>query len=206
MHDKLLKTCANEFENYIKGLFKNPRMLTKTLAEIPVVGGLFIPDLMDQTPFLLLRVCRALCCRERFAQDVPGWPVLPLHEDARTALEEDDCPRCRLLGYYGSSLAGVDWEYDVHPRFSTFASGLLAYRHTPVEIRTDPHLLAKFPPLPLAGLTDGNLYWRSPEQITEDRHQHAWVYEMDARREAGATMQAFDEWVREQVPMYVGCC
>jgi hypothetical protein len=29
---------------------------------------------------------------------------------------------------------------------------------------------------------------------------------MDARREEGATMQAFDEWVREQVPMFVGCC
>ena len=48
----LLETCANEFESYIKGLFKNPRMLTKTLAEVPVVGGVFIPDLMDHTPFL----------------------------------------------------------------------------------------------------------------------------------------------------------
>jgi hypothetical protein len=203
----LLETCANEFESHIKGLFKNPRMLTKTLAEIPVVGGLFIPDLMeDYTPFLL-QVCKALCCRERFAQDVPGWPILPLHErDIEAAIENDDDPPCRLLGYYGRSLAGADWDYDGHPRFSTFASGLLAYKHTPIEVRTDPHLLAKFPPLPLTGLTDGDLYWRSPERITEDRHEHAWCYEMGARLEEGIPMQALDEWVREQVPMFVGCC
>src|SRR5260370_31287910 len=98
MTNKLLETCASEFESYIKGLFKNPRMLTKTLAEIPVVGGVFIPDLMDHAPFLL-QVCRALCCRERFRQDAPEWPVLPLHEqDIAEATEDTDDHRINLVG------------------------------------------------------------------------------------------------------------
>ena len=202
----LLETCANEFESYIKGLFKNPRMLTKTLAEVPVVGGVFIPDLMDHTPFLL-QVCRALCARERFRQDAPEWPILPLHEqDIEAAMENDDDRRLNLVGLFSNSLKSADWSYDEHPRFDHYARGLMAYRHTPIEVRTDPHLLAKFPPLPLVGLTDGDLYWRSPERIMEDRQYSAWVYELDARREEGIPMQALDEWVREQVPMFVGCC
>jgi len=207
MHDKLLlETCAREFERGIERLFETaPRIPGTGMAETPVIGGRFLT--WADHSFLLPQVYRALIAREQFHQDAPGWPTLPLHEqDIEAAIENDDDPRCRLLGYYGYSLAGADWDYDGHPRFSTFASGLLAYQHTPIEVRTDPQLLREYPPLPLAGLTDGNLYWRSPERIAEDRQRSAWVYEMDARREEGATMQAFDEWVREQVPMFVGCC
>src|SRR5262245_57114058 len=186
MHDKLLETCANEFEKYIKSLFKNPRMLTKTLAEVPVVGGVFIPDLMDQTPFLLLRVCKALCCRERFYQDEPSWGPLPLHEDIRTAMEDDDNTRCKLLGYYGSSLAGADWDYDGHPRFAAFASGLLAYEHTPDCIRNDRDLQREFPLRELEGLCDGWLSWRNPEQIALDRENLRRIAVMEAREAAEA--------------------
>jgi hypothetical protein len=110
------------------------------------------------------------------------------------------------VGLFADSLAMADWSYDTHPSFSHYVRGLMAYRYAPTELRTDPHLQREFPPHPLAGLTDGELYWRSCEQITKDRHNSAWVNEMNARRLAGIPMQARDEWVREQVPMFVGCC
>src|SRR5262245_16729571 len=92
MHDRIFKTCAAEFEKYVKGLFQNPRMLTKMSAEVPVIGGVFAPDLLDQQPFLLPRVCRALIAREQFHQDAPGWPTLPLRSEDCEELENADCP------------------------------------------------------------------------------------------------------------------
>src|SRR5262245_9490271 len=63
------------------------------------------------------------------------------------------------------------------------------------------------PPRPAMARASGRKpYWRSPARIPEDRQRHAWVYEMDARREEGTAMQAFSEWTREQLPMFVGCC
>jgi hypothetical protein len=205
MNDIVLKVCSNEFESSIESLFRNARKIPDTgMAEIPIIGGRFL-TWVDHT-HLLPNVCRALCCRERFRQDEPNWPILPLHRDDIAAAMDDDCPRYMLLGHYSDSLAMADWSYDTHPTFNRFARGLMAYKYAPPELRTNHHLQREFPPHPLAGLTDRELYWRSPEQITKDRHHNAWVNEMDARRLKGIAMQARDEWVREQVPMFVGCC
>jgi hypothetical protein len=199
MASKLLETCEREFEH----LFKNACKIPNTgMAETPVIGGIFLT--WADHSHLLPSVCRALIARERFAQDVPGWPVLPLHEDdIKAAVDDDDCLPYKLVGYYGRSLARADWSYDEHPRFDHYVCGLMAYRHTPDRIRNDRDLQREFPPSPLTGLTDGKLYWRSPEQIMEDRQYGAWVNEMHGRR---APMQALDVWVREQVPLYVGTC
>jgi len=206
MTNRLIEVCTNEFERHLERLFETaPRIPGTGMAITPVIGGRF--RRWADHAYLFRCDCTGLISGERFRQDEPGWPVLPLHEDAIAAAMDDDDHRLNLLGYYGKSLARMDWSYDAHPPFARYACGLMSYKHTPIGVRADPQLLAEFPPLPLTGLTDGKLHWRSAEQITEDRQQHAWCYEMSARLEEGTVpLQALDEWVREQVPMFVGCC
>src|SRR5215469_8713131 len=82
----LLETCAREFAFGIERLFETALPIPGTgMAEIPVIGGRF--HTWADHSHLLPSICRALVARERFAQDVPGWPVLPLHQDARAAME-----------------------------------------------------------------------------------------------------------------------
>ena len=204
MSERLIELCAQEFETHIRGLFNNPRMLPGTgLAEIPVIGGLYIPDLPETIP-PLLSICAALCARERFRRDAPAWaPQLPLRPEDCTALENADSGRLNLVGYYGSSLRGLDWDYESPPSFRAYACDLMAYRATPDEIRTDVELLREFEPQLLAGLADDSLGWRTADKIAQDRRTNAWSYEMQGRRTG--SMQAIDEWMREQLPMFCGC-
>src|SRR5262245_55046988 len=98
MTDRFREICDREFER----LFETaPRIPGTGMAEIPVVGGLFL-TWGDYSP-LLLRVGKALCSRERFHQDAPGWPSLPLHQRDIEAMENDDCSRCALVGLYSGS-------------------------------------------------------------------------------------------------------
>ena len=182
MSNRLTESCARELESYIEGLFKNARKFPGRLAaEVPVIGGLFLPD-SDYAP-LLLPVCRALCAREQFHQDAPGWPILPLRWQDCKDLEDDDNPRISLVGYFGESLFGECWD-PKHPPFADFTSGLLAYEHTPDRIRNDRALQCEFPPRPLEGLCDGNLYWRTPASLARDRYMLARIAEWEADRAA----------------------
>jgi hypothetical protein len=179
--DRLLKVCQREFERGIERLFETaPRIPNTGMAEIPVIGGVFIADMPEMIAAILPQVCAALCARERFRRDAPGWPTLPLHEQEIEAMESNNCPRCALTGLYAASLAG-EWDYDGHPRFGPFCQGLMAYEHTPVALRTNVELLAQFPPRPLAGLADGKLYWRSPAKLAFDRDMLARIAAFEAR-------------------------
>ena len=167
MADKFAEASAHELEIRLETLFKRPRMVSSTLAEIPIVGGRYIVALDHSVP--LLRVCRALCSGVLFSHDVPGWPPLPLHEDAIEAMKNADNNRANILAFYADSLAAEGWDYEGHPRFAAFCAGLLAYEHTPIEVRSDRELQLDFPPRPLDGLCDGQLHWRSPETLAQDR-------------------------------------
>jgi hypothetical protein len=165
---------------HIEGLFKNPRMLSNTLAEIPVIGGMYIADL--EHSHLLPRVCAALCACVRFRRDGPVWaPDLPLREGHCKMLENDVSNRCRLVGYYGSSLRWSNWDYDEHPSFAAFCSGLLACSYAPGDLRNDLSLRREYPSRPLDGLCDGWLAWRNPEDLARDRHMKALGEAADAR-------------------------
>jgi hypothetical protein len=183
MRDDLVERCAREFENHIRGLFENPRIIpgSLALAEIPVIGGLYLADHECLIPILLPQICAALCARERFRQDAPDWaPILPLRSEDCEVLELADDHRLCLVGLYGSSLRDAFWDLQ-HPPFATFASGLLAYEHTPDELRNDRELRREFPPRKLKGLCDGRLDWRSPERLAFDRHLAALVAAQEAR-------------------------
>jgi hypothetical protein len=177
MHDKLLETCSCEFERGVKRLFETAKKLSPTLRETPVIGGVFIAD-MDYAPFLL-QVCRALVAREQFRLDAPGWPTLPLRSEDCDALEDDDNPRIKVLGYYAGSVRHARWQ--AHPPFTAFVSGLLAYAHTPDCVRSNRELQREFPPRRLEGLCDGELYWRDPEEIALDRENLRRIAVMEAR-------------------------
>ena len=57
------------------------------------------------------------------------------------------------MGLYADSLAAeYRWDYELHPPFAVFVSGLLAYEHAPDEIRNDRSLLQEFPPRRARGL------------------------------------------------------
>jgi hypothetical protein len=174
MTDTFLELCAREFAAHVKLMFDAaPRIPGTGMAEVPVLGGPFLLG-MEVPDCLYQRVCMALGARERFHRDAPGWPTLPLHETDIDDLKNDDSPRLNLLGYYAYSLS-PDWNYDEHPRFCAFASGPMFYEHTPAEIRSDLGLRREFPPRELAGLCDGTLYWRSPEQLAFDRDMLAKI-------------------------------
>jgi hypothetical protein len=190
MRDGLVERCARERENslselesHIRGLFANPQILSGTyaLAEVPIIGGKYIVDQVEfMLPTLLPRIVGALCSRERFRVDAPGWPSLPLRSEEIEALEDDNNPRLQLLGLYASSLAGEEWAYDLHPRFNTFCSGLMAYKHTPNHLRSDRELRREFPPRRLKGLCI-ELDWRNPERLAQDRHLAVLGAAYDAR-------------------------
>jgi hypothetical protein len=183
MRDKLLATCEREFERHIEMLFKTAHKIPGTgMAEIPVIGGRFLT--WADHSFLLPRVCAALCARERFRQDAPAWAQpLPLRwEDCKT-LEYDDNPRFNLVGLFGISLHG-EWDYERHPSFAAFASGLMAYEHTPDHLRNDRALRQEFPPRRLKGLCDGWLSWRSPERLALHRRMKRLCAAAEAREAA----------------------
>jgi hypothetical protein len=180
MNDRLIAACAHAVEDHLKELFDNaPRIPRTGMAEIPLVGGPFLLGL-PVPPELYQRVFAALCSHERFRQDEPGWPDLPLHKDLHQALINADCVRANVLGYYSRSLAGEGWNYELHPHIAVFASGLMASEDTPIEIRNDRSLLEEFPPRELAGLHE--LYWDSPATLAWRQDTLARVAAFEAAR------------------------
>jgi hypothetical protein len=186
MIDRLQEACAGELERLLEGLFESPRMISpgSGIAEVPITGGWYIPRLLDaQKQVLLLRIVAALVARERVRADasVPPWAKpLVVHQDRLEEMIEDDNPQIKLAGYYGSSLRGAAWDYDAHPSFNAFASGIMACEYAPIELRNDPLLLQQFPPRPLEGLCDGQLMWRSATEIAMDRENLARIAAYEA--------------------------
>jgi hypothetical protein len=181
---RLAKSCAREFERHLEGLFEHPRIVpgTKALAEVPIVGGVYIVgDERHAMPCFLPLICAALVARERFKQEWPDWPDLPLNWEHCVKMQHNECRRVALMAHYGFSLASADYDYDGHPRFDTYARGLMAYEHCPIEIRNDPELKAEFPPQELAGICDRQTVWRTDEQIAFARNMLARDAALHAR-------------------------
>ena len=185
--ERLTQASARELEIVLEALFENPVRIPGTgIAEAPIIGNLYFEQLGHA--HLLPAIFRAVRAKERFRQAAPGWPELPLRQEDCERLENNDDPQLAVLGLFGSSLRSEHWNVR-HPGFRAFVSGLMAYEHTPREIRNDPDLQQQFPPRRLKGLCDGWLNWRSPEVLTMDRRVEEIVAEYEARtglRRAGA--------------------
>jgi hypothetical protein len=175
---RLTAAAAGELERILE-LFEDPVRIPGTgMAEAPIIGNVYFEQLGHA--HLLPPIFRAVRAEKIFRQEAPGWPELPLRQEDCERLEHNDDPQLAALGLFGSSLRSEQWDVR-HPGFRAFVSGLMAYEHTPREIRNDPDLQQLFPPRRLEGLCDGKLNWRSPEVRAMDRRVEEIVAEYEAR-------------------------
>jgi hypothetical protein len=169
---RLAKSCERGFEALIERLFDHPHIIPgrKLLAEVPVVGGVYIVGEEHYMRCFVPKIAAALIARERFKQDAPAWAgELPVHLDNCVRQRYSHCPREALVGYYAYSLLEADYDCDIHPSFDAYGRGVMAYWDGPEEIRCDPELQDEFPPQELEGLCDGLMIWRTQERIAFDR-------------------------------------
>jgi hypothetical protein len=79
--------------------------------------------------------CTSICC-------IP----LPLREGEWTCLQQSADSREKLVGCYAGSLRHLMWDYETHPPFAVFCSGVLASPFVPDFLEHDPALKVMFPP------------------------------------------------------------
>jgi hypothetical protein len=101
---------------------------------------------------------RARAARKWFAKHgPPDLQPLPLGYDQREALKDGSARH--ILAWFARSLASLKYDFDTHPSFQSYASGVMASPYLGSdEIRNNQELLKRFPPRPLAGLGPG-LHW-----------------------------------------------
>jgi hypothetical protein len=88
-----------------------------------------------------------------------------------------------LVALFGESWRKTIWS-DEHPCFYRFAAGMLAYEHCPGGIYSDRELRDEFLPAKLDGLSDGSLYWQSPERPESYRQAKSFMAQQEAAQEA----------------------
>jgi hypothetical protein len=129
----LTAAAAGELERILE-LFEDPiRIPGRGMAEAPIIGDVYFEQLGHA--HLLAPIFRAVRAKEIFRQEAPCWPELPLRQEDCERLEHNDDPQLAALGLFGSSLRSEQWDVR-HPGFRAFVSGLMAYEHTPREIRS----------------------------------------------------------------------
>src|SRR4051794_22729506 len=100
MTDRVIEACARQLEM----LFEDPVLIPNTgMAIIPVIGGLFIPELEPDHSDLLPMIVAALVAREQFHREAPGAPTLPLRREDCEEMTNDDRPRLQVVGLFGDS-------------------------------------------------------------------------------------------------------
>ena len=130
---RVMAAAAGELELILE-LFENPVRIPGTgMAEAPIIGNLYFENLGPA--YLLPSIFRAVRAKEKFRQAAPGWPDLPVRQEDCERLEHNDDPQLAALGLFGSSLRSEQWDVR-RPGFRAFVSGLMAYEHTPREIRS----------------------------------------------------------------------
>jgi hypothetical protein len=142
-------------------------------VRVPVLGRLYCAG-DEERAFELKQQTKAyLFARKYYRLYGPSWaPRLPATDAGIEQLEQDEDVAWNLWGCFAASLRDVAWNLKVHPSFSVYASGVMAYVHTPLMIRGNKQLRAAFLPRPLAGI-DMELRWRRPEEIARSWAQHA---------------------------------
>jgi hypothetical protein len=99
------------------------------------------------------RAIRALVAQLWFAaQKPPDASDLPLNYGDREKVRWQGGGLSYLVGAFACSLHCRDFRIEGHPDFATFARGVMASNSTPDFVRSDPHLLRRYPPILLKGL------------------------------------------------------
>jgi len=126
-----------------------PDRFEKYVRSIPVIGGLFFPESINEAKERLCRALRAYAWFEKTRpRDAWPWPRnLEEYEDltSRGGLSH-------IAALFIASLTGRDYAFDEHPSFDDFARGVLASPHAPDVLKQDKELLELYPPRHLPGL------------------------------------------------------
>ena len=95
---------------------------------------------------------QALAAREWFKQHgPPDAPVFPIGYAEREELKMGGLPH--IVAWYARSLAARKYNFEEHPSFDEYASGVMnSEKHAPGFIRDNEEMRRRFPPRPLAGL------------------------------------------------------
>jgi hypothetical protein len=132
----------------------------------PVTGSGFTAD--DPIGLQKRDARRALKAREWFAGHAPSCaPHLPLSYGDRERMKAGGLPH--IVAWFARSLEARDYNWDGHPSFQEYASGVLACPQAPSFITQDKMLQRRFPPSPLPGLDDRSLCWTWP--LARIRHE-----------------------------------
>ena len=142
------------------------------ICEWPVIGGHYVSG-VDPTQAMKETSRRALFAREWFAQNgPPGLPPLPLSHNEREDLKCGRGLLLYLLALYARSLDGRNFDFNEHPPFADYVSGVLwevergrigVLPHCPSELA---EIRKRFPPRPLKGLGPG-FCWEPVNQTTQ---------------------------------------
>jgi hypothetical protein len=104
---------------------------------------------------------KALAAREWFALHGPAdLQPLPLGYSERERCQGRSGAH-HILKWYTRSLAGLDYNVELHPKYEEFARGVMASEFAPDFTKDDPELKKRFPPSSLPGLGPG-LMWKPP--------------------------------------------
>jgi hypothetical protein len=155
-----INLCQRAFEDYLNDLVQKGRKQQHNgleMVEPPIIGGLYSTDDLEKIKH---KITRALLARAWWGNQ--EGVALPLNDIEMAKLQgykddSDNSPMVNLVGYFAPSLRDANWDYNIHPSFSTFCRGVLAAPHE--YCRYGVEVYQEFPPQRLVGLDPRNLRW-----------------------------------------------
>jgi len=110
----------------------------------------------------------ALAARRWYAKHGPqDLQPLPLgyaeREDLKRERHQKQGNASYMLALYARSLDQADYDFDKHPTFEVYASGVMASKYAPPFFNDDEDLRRRFPPRPLLYLGPG-VVWVPPKR------------------------------------------
>jgi hypothetical protein len=150
-------------EEIVDRMFSAIKATRGECCTLPITGAEIVWGLDPIAPQKKAAIV-ALRAKEWFAVNSPrDAPPLPLSDD-----DVEEYRRARglkgVVGFYARSLSGRDYDIRNHPSFDDFARGLMAINTGLWGIEKDEALKKRFPPWPLAGMTDSAL-WDPPNRM-----------------------------------------
>jgi hypothetical protein len=151
----------------VERLFKENPPRNGQWCQNPVTGYWYLGKLDPIAP-QKRDARRALRARERFAIHGPqDAQPLPLSNeeivDSKYNWKSKNPALSYIVSRFAASLRNHEYDFESHPSFEDFASGVLASPDLPHYFLGDEALCKRYPPHPLPGLDAGNC-WEPPER------------------------------------------
>jgi hypothetical protein len=155
-YDRLVERCARDFERYVARLHFDVAHNCRVNIPWAPYEQRFTKT---HIPMLIREVRKAYEARAAFALEGPTWAqMLPIFMEEIHPLQKAT-GAMHVLGCYASSLQLMNHDYLAHPRFPTFACGMMAHPDAPEHVRNDMDLQAEFPAKELPGLSSRMIWF-----------------------------------------------